>query len=235
MVTYRTVVAALDAHKHLELWTQAGTAPGCACEHAVRAESGFILAQPPDWNRLRFERDQKRSEEPKESWRLRLAAEGLAGPLEVNRSDWLPADSLRLVDDSRKRRNRRTRPGSAERTRYGFRGAVPPNTNDIPAATIGALLHDGTQLPHLSDTTSAPQELQGRLLIEPIALRTEHGSGPGRHRRLVNSVSVFAANVEAVSPRYSSQAVVRTFEQKICGRPAEKLRFIQNQRENLSA
>lgn len=247
MVTYRTVVAAHDAHMHLELWAQAGIAPGCASGYSVRADSELTLAQPPDPNRLRCKRDQKRLEEPKGSWRLGLLAEGLARPVEVSRSNWLLADDLRLVDGSRNAGGRRVRPGAPARTRYGFRRAGPPDVSDIPAATIGALSHDGTQLRHQSDTTSAPQALQGCSLKKPITHRAEHGGDPGRHRRVANRVlgsaistvsvfvSVSAANVAAISPKYSSEHVARSFEQKICTRATEKLRLMQNQRENLSA
>ncbi|SDR41074.1 hypothetical protein SAMN05443245_5659 [Paraburkholderia fungorum] len=213
MVTYRTVVAALGAHLHLACWAQAGAAPGRACEHSVRADNRLTRARPPQWNRLWFGRGRKRSDEPNRSWRLGLVADGLSKPVERGRPDWPGADSVRVVAGSRNGGGQQIRPDSTARAPYGFRRAVAPGASDIPAATIGAHLYDGTQLPHQPDTTSASQELQGRSLKKPIALRAEYSGVPGKHRRAVcsisSAISVSAASVAAISPEHSSKPVVR--------------------------
>lgn len=189
---------------HLKFWAQAGTAPGCACEHSVRADNRLALARPPHGNRLRFGRDRRRSDEPKGSWRLGLVAEGLSKPVERGRSGWLGADSVRHIAGSRNGGGQWIRPGATARASYGFRRAIA-RANKITAATIGAHLHDGTQLPHQSDTTSVPQDLQGRSLKNPIALRAEYGGVPDNLMK------------------------------KIAGLSTRKLRLTRNQRENLFA
>jgi hypothetical protein len=219
-------------------WVQAGAAPGCACEHSVRAGRGITLARLPHGKKLRFGRDRRTSEETKGGWRLGRVAQGLAGPVEVDRLDWLRADNLRFIADSRNGSGRRVRPRSTARTRYGFRRALAPNASDSPAATIGANLHDVTEVLHPSDPTSASQKLRDRSLKKPVAIRAEHGSGPGRYRRIVHRASgsaifalfVSAANIEATSP----DTFVKTgiLMHAIKGRLTGKLRRARNQREN---
>jgi hypothetical protein len=166
-------------------------------------------------------------------------AQGLAGPVEVDRLDWLRADNLRFIADSRNGSGRRVRPRSTARTRYGFRRALAPNASDSPAATIGANLHDVTEVLHPSDPTSASQKLRGRSLKKPVAIRAEHGSGPGRYRRIVHRVWI--CNFRPIRIRREhrgdiSDTFVKTgiLMQAIKGRLTGKLRRARNQRENHS-
>lgn len=165
MLTYRTVVAARDALAHLESWVPAGTAPGCAGEYTVRADTGFASAGPPGWHRLRFAHERPISVQQKGSWRANLTAQRVARPTVAGHAEGLCAETPRLLFDSLGGDGSRIGPGRTSRSRYVFWRAGSADAGDIPAASNGAHLHVVTPLPHRSDPVAATQELHGRTLI----------------------------------------------------------------------
>ncbi|CAD6557584.1 hypothetical protein LMG28140_06190 [Paraburkholderia metrosideri] len=218
MVTYRTVVVALDVHVHLESWAQAGSAQGCACDHSVHAGNGLILARPAHENSVWLGRDGRISGEAKGRWREGLVAQRLATTVSACGPDGLQTNDLRLVSESRGGGGPRIAPGSIARPRSGFRRAIPPKSSDMPAATVGAYLHDATQLLHLLDATAATHQRRDLSPGKPVVLRAGHGSGPDTCRRVVHHASgaavsvvfVSAATVAATFPQHPSRPAARS-------------------------
>jgi len=234
--TDRTFAAAAETATQEISRAAPGFEPGCTERHPVRVQDWHTLVRPVDQVGIRVGADLLEAlARLAEGRRLEAIARATAGEVTRGRRTRLLPSSRRFIVCASRWGGRKTGPNPTDRSRPGSKHHILVDANGVPISAIltGANRNDVTQLLPLVDAIPPIRGVRGRPLQKPKVIyadrgydsephrqrlrergikpvlakrRTEHGSGLGKFRWVVERTHAWLHNFRRLRIRFERRA-----------------------------
>ncbi|SOY75400.1 transposase [Cupriavidus taiwanensis] len=236
MGTDRTFAAAAEAATQEISRPPSGFGSSCAERHLVRVQDQHTLVRPVDQVGIRFGSDLLEAlARLAEGWRVEAIARTIAGEASRGPRTRFLTSSRRFIVGASRWGGRKTGPNPTDRSRPGSKHHILVDANGVPISAIltGANRNDVTQLLPLVDAIPPIRGVRGRPLQKPKVIyadrgydsephrqrlrergikpvlakrRTEHGSGLGKFRWVVERTQAWLHNFRRLRIRFERRA-----------------------------